>query len=142
MRQSLQFSPEQASVREARDFARESAVSLGASSDAGDTLALVVDELVNNSIEHGAVYRKHAALLSLSVSVEDAEVSVEFIDPDMPPTMVSELARMLGCSPEGLPAAENERGRGLFLISIFLVDIAVGLAAGGGLRLRGRLQQR
>lgn len=142
MRLSLQFAPEQASVRQARDFARDSAVELGSSTDAADTLALVVDELVNNSIEHGIVYRKDAALLSLTVSVEDATVWVEFVDPDMPPTLVSDLARMLGCSPDGLPAAENERGRGLFLISIFLVDIAVGIAGAGGLRLRGRLQQR
>ena len=38
-----------------------------------------------------------------------------------------------------MPSLENERGRGLFLISIYMEELRVDVAPGGGMRLLGSL---
>ena len=50
----LWFQPGGAVLRDVRAKVRELAAGLGAASSVCDNFALVVDELVNNAIEHGA----------------------------------------------------------------------------------------
>ena len=86
----LRFPPDPRQVRVVRQQVRERAGRMGAGETLCDAAALVVDELVNNAIEHGASYR-------------------------------------------------TPKGRGLFLISIYMEELRVDVAPGGGMRLLGSL---
>jgi anti-sigma regulatory factor (Ser/Thr protein kinase) len=106
-----------------------------------DRLVLVVDEIVSNAIEHGAVYRRPDDVLELRLTVAADHVAVAFHDPSVPARTVAELARMLERCQSGVPPLESERGRGLYLIGDGLEDIEAAVAEGGvGLRLTGRLE--
>lgn len=135
----LRFRPEAGQLRGVRQGARKLAVDLGAAEANCDAVALVVDELVNNALEHGAIYRKLGLELSLGVTSEKGRLVVEFVDPEMPESQVRELAAALAAAGSGMPSLESERGRGLFLISIYMEELRVSLAPGGGLQLVGRL---
>ena len=93
----------------------------------------------NNAIEHGASYRTTEGSLSIDVAFADGRLSVEFVDPEMPEPIVRELAEALQAAANGMPSLENERGRGLFLISIYMEELRVDVAPGGGMRLLGSL---
>ena len=54
----LHFAANMRESRRIRADVRAAAAALGAAEDVCDVLALVVDELVNNAIEHGASYRQ------------------------------------------------------------------------------------
>ena len=140
--QRLSFPPEGAALREVRAKVREMAAALGAAPEIQDRVALVVDELVNNAIEHGASYREAGTDLSVSIRVEGEHLAIDFFDLEMPTAEVAELAEGLRASAAGMPALESERGRGLFLLSVYLEDLAAGPAEQGGLRLSGRLQRQ
>ena len=140
--QRLSFPPEGAALREVRAKVREMTAALGAAPEIQDRVALVVDELVNNAIEHGASYREAGTDLSVSIRVEDDCLAIDFFDLEMPTAEVAELAEGLRASAAGMPALESERGRGLFLLSVYLEDLAAGPAEQGGLRLSGRLQRQ
>lgn len=131
------FAPQPEAVRRVRTEARQVAQRLGASARGCDTVALVIDELVNNAIEHGTEYRVRGLALSVRLSVEGPGLAVEFVDPEMPPSAVEDLGEALDQASQGAPSLENERGRGLFLLSIYLEALRVDAADGGGLRLRG-----
>ncbi len=135
----LRFPADQRHLRRLRSEVRDRAAQLGARENACDAAALVVDELVNNAIEHGAAYRRRGLELSLAVGVERGLVTIDFIDPEMPDAQVQDLARALRDAAAGMPSLESERGRGLFLISIYMEEVRVDVAAGGGLHLYGRL---
>jgi anti-sigma regulatory factor (Ser/Thr protein kinase) len=139
-RRRISFPPTGDALRRVRVRLRELAAELGAGA-AGNGLALVVDELVNNAIEHGRVYRLRGLDLVIQLSLVDGGITVEFFDAEMPEHEVDELARLLGAASSGTPALENERGRGLFLLTVYLADLRAEIAPGGGLRLVGRLLQ-
>ncbi|MCR9247789.1 MAG: ATP-binding protein [bacterium] len=136
MTHELLFQPEPGELRRVRNEVREAAAKLGATERICDTAALVVDELVNNAIEHGAAYRQHGHELAVRVGTTAAGLELEFCDPEMPDDEVTQLGAALGNANEA-PSLENERGRGLFLLSIYLEDLRVGLDSKGGLSLRG-----
>lgn len=137
----LQFAASPGVVSKVRDAVRRLVADLGAAESVGDQLALVADELINNAIEHGAVYRRRGEALALEVAVAAAgRLRVEFVDPEMPGELVARLAAHVAEATGGLPALDSERGRGLFLLTVFLQDLRVEAAGvGGGLRIVGHV---
>ena len=133
----LSFPPSQVALRQLRADVRAATATLGAEARIGDTVALVVDELVNNAIEHGAAYRSRGLDLAVQVGVVAGRITVEFFDQEMPEATVRELADALSQAAAGMPSLENERGRGLFLLSVYLDELRAEVAPGGGLRLAG-----
>ena len=137
----LQFAASPGVVGKVRDAVRRLAADLGAADSVGDQLALVADELINNAIEHGAVYRRRGESLALEVAAAAAgRLRVEFVDPEMPGELVARLAAHVAEATGGLPALDSERGRGLFLLTVFLQDLRVEAAGvAGGLRIVGHV---
>ena len=135
----LRFPPDPSALSKVRADARARAADLGAPPAACDAVSLVVDELVNNAIEHGAAYRRKGTELMVRVGTDVGRLTLEFVDPEMPENLVRELARALRQAANGMPALDSERGRGLFLISIYMEELRVDVAPGGGLQLQGRL---
>jgi anti-sigma regulatory factor (Ser/Thr protein kinase) len=133
----LTFPPSPAVLRQLRADVRAATARLGAEANVGDTVALVVDELVNNAIEHGAVYRVRGLDLGVQIGLDAGRITVEFFDQEMPEATVRELAGALAQAAAGMPSLENERGRGLFLLSVYLDDLRAEVDVGGGLRLAG-----
>ncbi|MFN9274303.1 MAG: ATP-binding protein [Planctomycetota bacterium] len=136
----LQFAANPGVGGKVRDAVRRLAADLGAAESVGDQLALVADELINNAIEHGAVYRRRGEALALEVAAAAGRLRVEFVDPEMPGELVARLAAHVAEATGGLPALDSERGRGLFLLTVFLQDLRVETAgAAGGLRIVGHV---
>jgi anti-sigma regulatory factor (Ser/Thr protein kinase) len=135
----LRFPPDPARLREVRRGARARAMRLGATPAVCDAVSLVIDELVNNAIEHGAAYRRRGVELSVQVGAVQGRLTVDFVDPEMPEDQVRDLARALHDAARGMPTLDSERGRGLFLIAIYMEELRVDVAPGGGLHLHGRL---
>jgi anti-sigma regulatory factor (Ser/Thr protein kinase) len=137
----LQFAASPGVVGKVRDAVRRLAAELGAAESVGEQLALVADELINNAIEHGSVYRRRGEALALEVAAAAAgRLRVEFVDPEMPGELVARLAAHVAEATGGLPALDSERGRGLFLLTVFLQDLRVEAAGvGGGLRIVGHV---
>ena len=132
--------PEPAEVRALRHGVRERLEGIGVAEERIDSLVLVLDEIVNNSIEHGAGYRTDADVLEVRVAVGSARIDVEYRDPSVPADVVSELVEMFAEVRSGPPPAMFERGRGLFLIQDGLADLAVE-SVDGGMRLSGHLER-
>lgn len=139
MGKRLEFPPSPTIVRKLRAEVRRLASELGATEDVGDQLALVADEIVNNAVEHGSGYRRRGVQLALQVAVEGARLRVEFFDPEMPIEVVGQLADALAAVGRDLPALESERGRGLFLLTVYLQELRAEHDPAGGLRLVGYL---
>jgi anti-sigma regulatory factor (Ser/Thr protein kinase) len=137
----LQFAASPGVVGKVRDAVRRLAADLGAAESVGEQLALVADELINNAIEHGSVYRRRGEALALEVAAAAAgRLRIEFVDPEMPGELVARLAAHVAEATGGLPALDSERGRGLFLLTVFLQDLRVEAAGvGGGLRIVGHV---
>jgi anti-sigma regulatory factor (Ser/Thr protein kinase) len=137
----LQFAASPGVVGKVRDAVRRLAADLGAAESVGEQLALVADELINNAIEHGSVYRRRGESLALEVAAAAAgRLRIEFVDPEMPGELVARLAAHVAEATGGLPALDSERGRGLFLLTVFLQDLRVEAAgAAGGLRIVGHV---
>ena len=92
------------------------------------------DDHHNNAIEHGAEYRKKGSELAVQIEATGDNLRIEFFDPEMPAETVAELAQMLVAAANGMPSLESERGRGLFLLSVYLQDLRAEAASSGGLR--------
>lgn len=137
----LTFPPRSGVLRQLREAVRNQASKLGAEASAGENLALVVDELVNNAIEHGASYRRQDLDLAVQIDVAGDRLRIEFFDQEMPPEAVRELGRALSEVANGMPSLESERGRGLFLLSVYLQDLTAEVAHAGGLRLVGHISR-
>lgn len=135
----LQFAASPSIVAKVRDAVRRTAAGLGAAEEVGDQLALIADELLNNAIEHGAVYRRRGDSLALEIAVAGERLRVEFYDPEMPGELVAKLAAQVAAAGNGLPDVESERGRGLFLLTVFLQDVRIESAPKGGLRITGHV---
>jgi anti-sigma regulatory factor (Ser/Thr protein kinase) len=142
MARRLTFPPKSTVLRQLRAEVRKLAVHFGAEERIGDNLALVVDELVNNAIEHGAEYRSAGIDLAIQIDRDGERLRIEFFDPEMPGPTVDELAELLTQSANGMPSLESERGRGLFLLSVYLQDLAADRALHGGLRLVGHIPRK
>ena len=139
-RREFRFPPDPAHVRLLRGVARQAAEEMGAAESAVDSLVLVLDELANNAIEHGSDYRQGNADLYVRVARDKDDLWVDFEDPEMPEPVVRELAEALRKARNGgLPAIDSERGRGLYLISVYFEEISVEVAPDGGFLLRGRI---
>ena len=138
----LVFPPRQGELKRLRANVRSAAARLGAKPEACDSLALVVDELVNNAVEHGSSYRRKDLDLTVVIDEVGDRISIEFFDPEMPLANVQELARSLAATSAGMPSLESERGRGLFLMSIYLEGLRADVAPAGGLRLTGMVAKR
>ena len=136
----LWFQPDGAVLRDVRAKVRGLAAGMGAASSICDTLALVVDELVNNAIEHGASYRKDGVDLGVQLRPDGDSFVIEFFDPETPPELVTELADALASTANGMPSLDSERGRGLFLLTVYLEGLRAAPAARGGICLSGRVQ--
>ena len=139
MPRRLTFAPSASVLRQLRADVRKVAVGLGADAKIGDQLALVVDELVNNAIEHGAGYRRQGLELAVQIGAVADGLCIQFFDQEMPSEAVLDLGRALSAAANGMPSLENERGRGLFLLSVYLQDVRAELAESGGLCLVGRI---
>jgi len=138
-RDMLTFPPDGSVLRKVRAKVRDMAGRLGAEPNVCDNLALVVDELVNNAIEHGASYRKAGLDLGVRIEAVGERLVIEFFDPEMPEDQIRELAAALAETASGAPSLESERGRGLFLLSVYLEGLAAEVASQGGLRLVGNV---
>lgn len=136
------FAPRAGVIKQLRAEVRKLAVAFGAESRVGDNLALVVDELVNNAIEHGAEYRRRGSDLAVQIEVAGEQLRIEFFDPEMPADTVADLAQMLVAAANGMPSLESERGRGLFLLTVYLQDLRAEPATAGGLRLIGHIDRK
>jgi len=135
----MKFPPDGSVLRQVRAKVRTLASSLGAEQGVCDNLALVVDELVNNAIEHGATYRKSGDELKVCIDSKGERLEIEFFDPAMPGDQVQDLAEALAETSSGMPSLDSERGRGLFLLSVYLEGLLVEMAPNGGLRLVGSI---
>lgn len=135
----VRFVPDLARMAEVRRQVRKAADEIGVDASARDTLALIVDELVSNAIEHGSDYRKGGHELSLEIRVGEGSLLLDFFDPEMPDAEVRVLARALSEAACGVPELNSERGRGLFLLSVYTEELRVAVAEGGGLHLYGRI---
>ena len=133
----VSFPPDGSVLRDVRAKVRSLAAGLGAEPRVCDNLALVVDELVNNAIEHGESYRSSRADLAVRLLPEGERLAIEFFDPEMPNDAVDELAESLAATANGMPSLESERGRGLFLLTVYLDELRAESAPQGGLRLIG-----
>jgi len=138
----LTFAPRPGVLKNLRAEVRRLAVTFGADERVGDNLALVVDELVNNAIEHGAEYRRRGVDLAVQIGDVGERICIEFFDPEMPFATVREVARALAASVNGMPSLDSERGRGLFLLTVYLEDIRAESAVAGGLRLVGHIARK
>ncbi|MCK5945004.1 MAG: ATP-binding protein [Planctomycetes bacterium] len=138
----LTFQPHGSVLRAVRADVRRIAAGLGAEPSVCDNLALVVDELVNNAIEHGAAYRSSSQDLRVAIDTDGDLLVIEFFDPEMPEDQVRELSLALSATASGMPSLDSERGRGLFLLSVYLEDLRAERAEQGGLRLSGRIQRQ
>jgi anti-sigma regulatory factor (Ser/Thr protein kinase) len=135
----LEVLPHIGQVRFLRADLREHLGARGVAEADVDRLVLVVDELVNNAIEHGSSHRQASDVLRLHVEVEVAALRIEFIDPSAPADLVAQIEAMLAACGSGRPPLFSERGRGLFLIADGLDELRVSVSDGGvGLRLVGR----
>jgi anti-sigma regulatory factor (Ser/Thr protein kinase) len=138
----LSFPPDGSLLAKIRAKVRDLAGQHGAEPTVCDNLALVVDELVNNAIEHGASYRKHGQDLGVRIGPNGERLMIEFFDPEMPRDQVEDLAAALADTANGMPSLDSERGRGLFLLSVYLEDLLAEVATQGGLRLVGNIKRK
>lgn len=138
----VSFPPDGSVLRDLRAKVRTIAAGQGAEPAVCDNLALVVDELVNNAIEHGEAYRQQRADLSVRISLDGERLSIEFFDPEMPDDAVDELSQALAETANGMPSLESERGRGLFLLTVYLEQLRAEAAPQGGLRLVGTILRK
>lgn len=135
-----QFAAEPAALRTLRQHVRRELGSHRLAENDAEMVLLVVDELVSNAIEHGRAYRADGKPLRVGLFVDGADLVLEFVDRDMPRAEIAELGRSLAGGVGGIPDIEDERGRGLFLVTTALEGIVVEdrTAAAEGMLLRGR----
>jgi anti-sigma regulatory factor (Ser/Thr protein kinase) len=134
----FRFPPDHGHLRTLRKEVRTGLQGSGVSRARIDMVLLVLDEIVSNSIEHAREYRSTGEL-RVRIEARAQGVLVEFEDPDVPETTVADLARVCRGRRDAVPAAHNERGRGLFLLADSVEDLVIAPAPGGGLSLRGRV---
>jgi anti-sigma regulatory factor (Ser/Thr protein kinase) len=136
----FRVAPEPAQVRELRAEVREALESRQIAEHTVDTTVLVLDELVNNSIEHGRPYRGEADQLAVRLTLGEDGVHVAFEDPSVPSQVVGEIESLLEQVKDTAPPPFFERGRGLFLIQDGIKQLELASLDGGvGMLLTGRI---
>lgn len=131
------FPPDAEHLRTLRHHLRRKLVELAVFGELADSVVLVVDEIVTNAIEHARPYRLGAGQLVLRLERRADRVWLDFEDPDVPATVVQELARVLAERAQPVdPAAE--RGRGLLLVAENVEALRIEEGPRGGMRLHGR----
>lgn len=138
----LTFAPRASILRKLREEVRRLAAEFGAAEKVGDNLALVVDEIVNNAIEHGSAYRRLGLDLAVQIAADGDRLRIEFFDPETPSDVVAELAAAIADAANGMPSLDSERGRGLFLLSVYLEELRAERAPAGGLCLVGHIARQ
>ena len=133
----IEFPPDPGFARTLRGSLRASLSGMGVSEDRLDFVLLVVDEIVNNAIEHSAAYRADGKLL-LRMTAKGRDVWLNFEDPDVPGEVITELSQVLSGPADDVPPLDSERGRGLFLIAMNVEELEVDQRPQGGMVLRGR----
>lgn len=126
-------------VGDLRRLLREGLEPLGVSGSFLERLILVVDEVVSNSIEHGSEYRRGESPIRVIVHENSGGLHLKVDDLDVPQDMVASLEAELHSQDGVPPSALSERGRGMFLITMFLEDLRVLAVEGGGMRVQGRV---
>jgi len=106
-----------------------------ATAQARNELALVITEICNNAVEHGSATEAEPMQISGKVTnglleMEIIEKSGEALDP---------IGKALLDS-YTVPAVDNERGRGLFLIRVYVDELQIDTNERNKLRIR--LQKR
>lgn len=124
-----------------RSKLRDGLAARGIPEDYLERLILVVDEVVSNSIEHGEGYRHSVDPIRVGIRQGEKGLEVEVDDIDVPKDIVSDLSKEFGFLVDNLPLVDQERGRGMFLVTLFLKDLRVTPVEGGGMRLQGRLAE-
>jgi anti-sigma regulatory factor (Ser/Thr protein kinase) len=133
------FPADLSQMAELRRLLREGLVVRGVEEVHLERLILVVDEVVSNSIEHGTEYRQSSEPIRVRVTREREQLFVKVDDVDMPSELVVGLAQVFDEESSAAPSAMAERGRGMFLITMFLKDLEIVSVEGGGMCLQGRL---
>lgn len=135
----FQFPPDPEHLRSLRQHLRSKLNDLGVIGEVADNVVLIIDEIVTNSIEHSDPYRNDGQLV-VRLGTDEKDVTLEFEDPDVPGSVVEELARAIESKIEKQPPPDSERGRGLFLIASHIDSLEISQRARGGLLLRGRFR--
>jgi anti-sigma regulatory factor (Ser/Thr protein kinase) len=133
------FAADLSRMAEMRRLLRESLEGEGVEESRLDRLVLVVDEVVSNSIEHGADYRQSSKPIRVQVQSIQGELFLKIDDIDMPADKIAGLAQVFGEESEAAPSAMALRGRGMYLITSYLEDLEIVAVDGAGMRLQGRL---
>ncbi len=120
-----------ASARAARGLVRHFAEQHGLDGADLDALILIADELMTNAVDHGgggALEESdlpHPVSMRVSVVLDGASWQVSVSDQGGgDPAVVDALLH-----PEGLPDLEDERGRGLYLMTLECDSVEVGRSA-------------
>jgi len=130
------FPPDVEHLRTLRSHLRHKLRLLGVPKDRAETVILVLDEIVTNSIEHAHGYRNSSSCLTLQMRTTGHDLQLDFEDPDVPATVVQKLASALASWGGSRPPLDSERGRGLYLIARNVDRLEIDERPGGGLCLR------
>lgn len=132
--------PDPKVIRDLRRIVREALIRIGVEPARIEPVLLVLDEILSNAIEHGSGYREGNAPMVVLLRRRGAELELEFEDPAVPQALIEQLREAFGRQLRECPPAENERGRGIYLVAGALRDVRISTARGGGLHLFGRFQ--
>lgn len=137
---ALEVRPDLSAIGDARNVVRRYLDEQAVARRVIDDLLLVVDELLSNSIEHGAAYRRAGTALELRFESAREDLRMTFVDRDCPAAEVVRIAERASEPPNVLPAVDLERGRGFFLIASGLDEYsirALDAGTGAGLVIEG-----
>lgn len=134
---TFSFPPDQRHLRVLRKEVRARLVALQITEERIDTVLLVLDEIVTNSIDHADDYRR-SSHLRIELRQDGDAIVFDFDDPDVPHETVERLARAFDAQ-QTRPEPHFERGRGLFLLAGSVDDLSIAAGPHGGLHLSGRV---
>jgi serine/threonine-protein kinase RsbW len=117
---ALSFSADLRYVRAVRHFISALCALAEYDEDETESIALVITEILNNSIEHGA--RGPADEIGVVVRVTEGRFDFECNDPGAGGDAFAKQALTIA---REMPDLEQPRGRGLFLIRNYMDDLQV-----------------
>ncbi len=132
MKDHIEIPPDLARMAEVRRYAMLSLARNGVVGRIADEIVLALSELVQNAIEHGD--KDRSGRIGIRLVVSDSTVLLEVLDPSTNPDAARSLAAAF--SKASPPPLDEERGRGLFLVSTLLDRIDVLPREGGGVLVR------
>jgi anti-sigma regulatory factor (Ser/Thr protein kinase) len=134
VRDHLEIPPDLARMAEVRRYATVLLARSGVVGRTADEVLLALSELVQNAVEHGDKAR--SGRIRIRLAVADGSVRIEVEDPTTDPDAARCLAEAFSRA-TAPPAQEEERGRGLFLVSTLLDRVEVVPLPVGGVLVRG-----